>query len=450
MRNLLSLVIILLFSFKGHGQKLKISENGRYLSTEKDEPFFWMGDTAWELIHRLDREKVNHYLKTRATQGFNVIQTVILAELDGLNTPNAYGQKPLINNDPKLLNEAYFEHVDYVIKKAKKLGIYVALLPTWGDKFNLKWGEGPVVFSPGNAEIFGQLLAKRYLKHSNIIWVLGGDRVPEEKVHFETVRAMAKGIKSIDKEHLISYHPSGSSTASDYFDDEWLDIDMFQSGHSRLSKEYEYVDKVSSSRPIINGEARYENIGDRFWDKSQTGWLDDADARISGYWSILSGTAGYTYGCNDVWQMYDIDKEPQIKARTGWRAALELPGASQMKYLKALFERFPWQSMTYDPSLILSQNPEDESHIVASIGIDGDFIVLYTATGQPFQLDLSKIKTTNNVNVFWYNPRSGQSKSAGTFKTTENPIFTPWSNGWGSDFVLVVMDVNSDYRLPDF
>jgi hypothetical protein len=121
-----------------------------------------------------------------------------------------------------------------------------------------------------------------------------------------------------------------------------------------------------------------------------------------------------------------------------------------MKYLKALFERFPWQSMTYDPSLILSQNPEDESHIVASIGIDGDFIVLYTATGQPFQLELSKIKTTNNVNVFWYNPRSGQSKSAGTFKTTENPIFTPWSNGWGSDFVLVVMDVNSDYRLPDF
>jgi hypothetical protein len=449
MKNILSLVFVLLFAFGGYGQKLKISENGKFLSTEKGQPFFWMGDTAWELIHRLDREEVYHYLTTRAAQGFNVIQTVILAELDGLNTPNAYGQKPLINNDPKLLNEAYFEHLDYVIKKAKKLGIYVALLPTWGDKFNLKWGKGPVVFTPENAEIFGQLLAKRYLKHSNIIWVLGGDRIPEETVHFDIVRAMAKGIRVMDKEHLISYHPSGSSIASEYFDDEWLDIDMFQSGHSRVSKEYDYVHKVSGSKPLINGEARYENIGDRFWDKSQTGWLDDADARISGYWSLLSGTAGYTYGCNDVWQMYAIDKEPMLKARTGWKAALQLPGANQMKYLKALFESLPWQQMSLDQILVNSTNPEDESYILTSISQKKDVIIAYTPVGKAFQLDLSKVKA-KEVNTFWYNPRSGKSKSAGTFKTTENPVFEPWSNGWGSDFVLVVMDANAAYQLPRF
>jgi hypothetical protein len=138
MKALISLLVGLLLSFGGFSQKLKISENGKYLSTEKGKPFFWMGDTAWELIHRLNREGVDHYLTTRASQGFNVIQTVILAELDDLNTPNAYGQKPLINHDPTQLNEAYFEQVDYVLKKAKKRELYVALLPTWGDKFNLK------------------------------------------------------------------------------------------------------------------------------------------------------------------------------------------------------------------------------------------------------------------------------------------------------------------------
>ncbi|AWV99421.1 glycoside hydrolase family 140 protein [Arcticibacterium luteifluviistationis] len=449
MKKLLSLTFILLLSFGSYSQKLKISKNGKYLSTEKGKPFFWMGDTAWELIHRLDREEVDHYLSTRAAQGFNVIQTVILAELDGLNTPNAYGQKPLLNNDPKLLNEAYFEHVDYVIKKAKKLGLQVALLPTWGDKFNIKWGEGPVVFNPENAEVFGQLLAKRYLKYDNIIWVLGGDRIPEEEVHFDIVRAMAKGIRSVDSKHLMSYHPSGTKIASEYFDDEWLDIDMFQSGHSRLSKEYEYAGKVKDNRPIINGEARYENIGDRFWEKTQRDWLNDADARISGYWSILSGTAGYTYGCNDVWQMYAIDREPQLKARTGWDAALQLPGANQMKYLKALFESLPWQQMSNDQSLISTPNPEDESHILASIAQNKDVILAYTPTGKAFQLDLSKVKA-KEVNTFWYNPRSGKSKSAGIYKTTENPVFEPWSNGWGSDFILVVMDVNSEYKLPEF
>lgn len=449
MKTIFKIALAFLLTAPSFGQKLKISENGKYLSTEKGDPFFWMGDTAWELIHRLDREEVDLYLSTRLNQGFNVIQTVVLAELDGLNTPNAYGEKPLIDNNPESINEAYFEHVDYVIEKAQKLGLQVALLPTWGDKFNLKWGDGPVVFNPKNAETFGQILAKRYLKYDNIIWVLGGDRIPEEAVHFDIVRAMAKGIRSVDSEHLMSYHPSGTKIASDFFDDKWLDIDMFQSGHDRLSKEYEYIDKAKGSRPVLNGEARYENIGDRFWEKSQTGWLDDADARISGYWSILSGTAGYTYGCNDVWQMYAIDKEPMIKARTGWSQALQLPGANQMKYLKALFESLPWQQMSNDQSLISSENPEDESFIVASIGDKKDFIIAYTPTGRSIQLDLSKMKA-KEVKSFWYNPRSGMSKSAGTFKISESPVFEPWSNGWGSDFILVVIDVNSDYKLPKF
>lgn len=449
MKVLFSLLLTVFVTIAGFSQNLKISNDGKYLSTEKDEPFLWMGDTAWELLHRLNREETDLYLKTRLAQGFNVIQTVVLAELDGLNTPNAYGEKPLIDNNPELINEAYFQHVDYVMEKAQKLGLQVALLPTWGDKFNLKWGDGPVVFNPKNAETFGKILAKRYQKYDNIIWVLGGDRIPEEAVHFDIVRAMAKGIRSVDAKHLMSYHPSGTKIASDYFDDKWLDIDMYQSGHSRISKEYEFIKKVETKRPFINGEARYENIGDRFWDKSQTGWLDDADARIGGYWSMLSGTAGYTYGCNDVWQMYAIDKEPMIKARTGWSQALQLPGANQMKYLKALFESFPWQQMSNNQALISSENSEDESYILSSIGDKKDFIIAYTPTGRSIQLDLSKMKA-KEVKSFWYNPRSGKSKSAGTFKTTENPVFEPWSNGWGSDFVLVVMDVNSEYQLPKF
>ena len=31
---------------------LKVTENGRYFSCG-DTPFFWMGDTAWLLFHRL-------------------------------------------------------------------------------------------------------------------------------------------------------------------------------------------------------------------------------------------------------------------------------------------------------------------------------------------------------------------------------------------------------------
>ncbi len=42
--------------------KLKVSENKRFLVQENGEPFFWLGDTAWEMFHKLTREEAGQYL----------------------------------------------------------------------------------------------------------------------------------------------------------------------------------------------------------------------------------------------------------------------------------------------------------------------------------------------------------------------------------------------------
>ncbi|NOT62986.1 MAG: DUF4038 domain-containing protein, partial [Acidobacteria bacterium] len=36
--------------------RLKVAANHRYLQYEDGRPFFYLGDTAWELFHRLNRE----------------------------------------------------------------------------------------------------------------------------------------------------------------------------------------------------------------------------------------------------------------------------------------------------------------------------------------------------------------------------------------------------------
>ena len=36
---------------------LKVSENRRFLVGVDGSPFFYLGDTAWELFHRLNREE---------------------------------------------------------------------------------------------------------------------------------------------------------------------------------------------------------------------------------------------------------------------------------------------------------------------------------------------------------------------------------------------------------
>ena len=404
---ILAFVWFIVFAYGKELPVLKISENHKYLVTQQQEPFFWLGGTAWELIHRLTKEEIDMYLTDRANKGFTVIQTVVLAELDGLNTPNAYGDKPLINNDPEKLNEKYFQLVDYVVHKAGELGMYVGLLPTWGDKFNVKWGAGPVIFNPQNAEKYCEILAKRYLNQTNIIWILGGDRLPENAEQFNIVRSMAKGIRNVDSLHLITYHPAGAKAATDALNEAWLDFDMFQSGHSRNAKEYNYVlesKKVKPLRPVIEGEARYENIPENFWEAGVHEWLDDSDVRQTAYWTMLAGAAGYTYGCNDIWQMYTMGKHPIINARTGWKDALHLPGSKQMRYLKDLLTCLPWQNMVYDPSIIVNSNPEDEGYMVCAKGNNNDFILVYTPRGRPISVDLSKINT-HTIMAYWYNPR---------------------------------------------
>ncbi len=157
---------------------LKVAQNQRSLMHDDGRPFFYLGDTAWSLLQRLDREETLRYLQDRASKGFTAIQMVALSEFDGLRDPNRYGDLPLHDEDPTTPNEAYFAHVDWVIEQANSLGMYAALLPTWGDKVGpLQWGVGPVVFTPGNAQVYGEFLGRRY-RDRDIIWVIGGDRNP--------------------------------------------------------------------------------------------------------------------------------------------------------------------------------------------------------------------------------------------------------------------------------
>src|SRR5687767_13799495 len=97
--------------------RLKVSENRRFLIKSDGSPFFWLGDTAWELFHRLNQDEVDCYLAKRRSQVFTFIQAVALAELDGLTVPSANGHLPLFDQDPArpLVREGqddYWDHVD--------------------------------------------------------------------------------------------------------------------------------------------------------------------------------------------------------------------------------------------------------------------------------------------------------------------------------------------------
>lgn len=437
--------------------RLRVSENHRFLVTEPGSPFFWLGDTAWELFHRLDREQADRYLRHRAEQRFTVVQAVVLAELDGLHDPNPYGHRPLIDDDPGRPNEPYFEHVDWVVARANALGLYVGMLPTWGDKWNKKWGAGPEIFSPANAEAYGQWLGHRY-RDAGLVWILGGDRPVENEIHREIIRAMARGLRKGDGgAHLITWHPTGGQGSSQHFHaEEWLDFNMRQNGHApEFTGRYDQTrldyDR-SPAKPVVDGEPLYEDHPVSF-DARKQGHSIAADVRRPLYWDLFSGAFGHTYGHHSVWQMWAPGRVPVNNPLMPWQEAILQPGAAQMQHARALLESRPFLERIPDPDFVVPDPipthipGTGRYHVAATRDASGAFGMVYSPVGRPFSVRMEKIRG-EEIRAWWFNPRDGQATPLGSFPRGGERRFTPPSPGEYLDWILVLDDASQGFPPP--
>jgi Protein of unknown function (DUF4038)/Putative collagen-binding domain of a collagenase len=479
MKKSLLLAIVLLL-IKSASAQIEVSDNHRFLQNKYGQPFFWLGDTDWELFHRLDRDEVETFLEIRSQQGFNVIQAVALAEFNGLHQPNRYGDLPLINDDPTQLattpgNMAsnideydYWDHVDFIIHKAAEKKMFIGLLPTWGDKVAHLWGEGPIIFNEQNAEVYARTLAKRYSKQWNVIWILGGDRPavykssgdsPKEYDDRAIWRAMAKGIEAeLGKETFITYHPwGGASSSSQYVHDEpWLDMNSFQSGHgSREADAWNLVTRdlaLKPTKPTLDMEPCYEDHPVNPWDGKWTkarGYFTAYDVRARIYRSVFAGACGVTYGHHQIWQFLNKELYEPINVGDtliGWRAAANAEGATQMQYLKKLILSRPYFTRIADQSIIASDKGNTYVDLIyATADEKKSYAMIYLPQNKSVNIDLSKI-SGKEKNSWWYDPRTGVSIRGKTIKGNEIKNFEPPSNG--KDWVLVIDDASKNYPAP--
>jgi hypothetical protein len=330
--------------------------------------------------------------------------------------------------------------------------MFVGMLPTWGDKWNLAWGVGPEVFTPDNAEAYGEWLGRRY-RDDSIIWILGGDRPIEKDEHRRIIEAMVRGIKRGDGgAHLMTFHPSGGRNSADVFhDSDWLDFNMIQSGHRWPCRaNYEFMLENlqrEPQKPTLDGEPCYEDhpVKGSIWNqRNKPGvllpWFDEWDTRVAAYQSMLSGACGHTYGDHNIWQMWLPGRPPKSVARTPWPQALHHPGSQQMKYFRDLFQARPFWKMRWAPALIV-----DSEGVHAARSQDGSFCVVYLPEGQPATIALERL-SGETINAWWFNPRQNSSQLIGEFKRTKVRTFTPPSAGRNNDWVLVVDD--SSKGLP--
>lgn len=429
-------------------EPLTISKNGHTLE-QAGKPFFWLGDTAWLLFSATKHDEVTFYFDDAKAKGFTVVQVNLTAAWNGngRNGENAFAERPFIDNDPTRLNPAYFDYAEWVIDEAAKRGLYVAI--PFGEP--ARTNDDRVVYELSSARqgydyarALGERFRRQTLDHQ-IIWLNGQDRSPNRDLGVDVWQALAEGlidgvngVDSFDAQAnpstvLMSYHTDGDYTSSDYFHDEtWLDFNAVNSWkvYWRLVRKVSGDYKKTPVKPTVCFEASYENqqfpmASDRDTVELRTDW----HVRFQGYWCLLSGGAGYTYGHENGYRVTDADD---------WPAFLKSPGRADMRHLRSTLAS---HILVPDQALVISDNGgagESKDYIVAARTVDTSTAFVYTTDGSSFTLDLSKLSEAT-VSAQWFDPRQGIYRSLGTFPVASSQTFDPpGDKSPGNDWLLVL------------
>ncbi len=435
--------------------KLIVSDEGRYLRHENGVPFFWLGETGWLMPERLNRDEVRFYLQKCKQAGYNVVQ---VQTINAVPAMNVYGKYSMVDgfvcNKADHSNEyGYWEHMDYIIKIAEENGIYVGLVCIWGGL--VKGG----LMNVEQAKSYGKFLAERYKNAPNIVWIIGGDIRGDIKT--EVWETLAHAIKSIDRNHLMTFHPFGRTVSTTWFNNaDWLDFNMFQSGHRRYGQrkgdgDYTIQDNTEEDnwrfveyslsqkplKPVLDAEPSYEDIPQGLHDIREPRWTA-TDVRRYAYWSVFAGACGHTYGNNNIMQFYRPGLVPSYGANRAWWHALEDAGFNQMQYLKNLILAFPYFERIPDQTIISGQNGERYDRVIATRG--EDYLLVYNHTGCPMEIDLDKI-SGEKKNVWWYSPKNGSLKYVGEYDSKITRFYSDTSYARDSDRVLIAVDINKEY-----
>lgn len=229
------------------------------------------------------------------------------------------------------------------------------------------------------------------------------------------------------------------------------------------TRNYENIIDMRSAfdGPVVDLENHYEGAYVGF-NTSRPLW-NASHVRHGFYNAYLSGSCGFTYGANAIWQMYapvqqlarpELFYEAQIEqpVNESWRDALHYPGATQSGFVQKLFsalDRETFDSMQPNRSFILSPSDEDvlgfsSNRYVAGLVSASQYWV-YTGYGDAFDLDLDALAEhfgapAASANARWYDPRQGEyrntSGNAVVSLEGRKAFVPPSSGGVDHDWVL--------------
>jgi hypothetical protein len=324
-------------------------------------------------------------------------------------------------------NEAYFTRLDHIVKLAAKYGILVFLDPMDTN------GWLPTLRNNGltAAYSFGQYLGNRYKSFPNVAWMSGNDFVTwKDERDDSLLRAVAKGIKSVDPGHLQTVELN-YETSSSFDDPAWVSIIDINSTYTYsptyMQMLYSYNQKPVAPTYLVEAHYDQENVG------KPADYGTPPTLRREAYWTMLSGGTGQFYGNFYTWSF-----------SPGWKYYLDTAGVTQLGIWKNLFLRLPWYDLVPD---------QDHAMVTAGLGTygdfetrislsdyctaartpDGSFVVAYLPTVRTITVNMAALKA--GASAKWFDPSNGTYITISDAPLTNSGTrqFTPPGNNHDGD-----------------
>ncbi|MHB1460006.1 MAG: apiosidase-like domain-containing protein [Armatimonadota bacterium] len=448
-----------------HGP-IETAPDGRHFQHKDGTPFLWLADTWWMgFTTRLSWPKqFQNLVLDRAEKGFSVVQIVAGLYPDmppfypgganeaGFPWTEEYGQ----------INPEYFDYVDRRINYLIDTGIVPCIFGCWGyfskfmgvEKLKDHWrylvaryAAYPVVWS-----LAGEGVLPYY---TDPLWGQWDKYTPGAKADWTEIARYVHSIEPYGR--LMSIHPPcyGSTELCGHNmleDRSLVDFDMLQTVHGSMNNGYHSVMNVRYARslepamPVLQSEGFYEGILEQGREETQR-WF---------FWSsILSGTAGHTYGANGIWQL-NTKEEPfrgnPINSNWGdtpWDVAAQLPGGKQVGIGKKILEGYDWWLLEphqeWVPAVPSPHSWVPEAYASAmqpyAAGIPGKLRMIYTVLNDAYiglaavhQMELGVVYSATYIN-----PSSGQRHEIGDICGDANGRWIPTQPPSNRDWLIVMV-----------
>lgn len=361
---------------------IRVSTDGRTFVDGDGRPFFWLGDTQWELFRAFSLREAEVILGNRKNKGFTTIQVMLTGVGDGTRT-NRADNAPWRNGDPATPNEAYFRHVDAVLDLVGRYGLVLVL----GVYHQVQVNR----FTPDKARSYARWVASRYRDMPHILWSM---YPRDEPAYVSICQALAAGLQEGDGgAHLITVHPDPSpASSSGHYQEPWLAFHSIQTWKD-VGLIYPMVRQdraLCPAKPVVMAEGAYEGGTEYGFDVTPL-WV-----RRQAYYSYLAG-GHHAYGHNDSWRVLPT-----------WREALDAPGAYHMGVLRQVFEmRNEWWNAVPDQGVFADGLSGGPLRNVAMRSAQGDWVLAYLSCNTTVAIRMDRVAAGGIVDAVWIDPTTG-------------------------------------------